>query len=252
MDRKTFNKISERILQVAPTKSVIAGSTPVISFGDFTRAKIATLGINPSSKEFLSRKKLIIVGKKRLADYETLGLGKNDRLNSSHVEAVWNGCQNYFAKSANPYMTWFGQLDQIIKKAGYSYSNGTACHLDLIQWATDPVWRDLSVGEQKALLQSDLDFFLWQSEMPNIDLRLLNGKTAVENFMNYTNFELKKIDQIQFRNGDRMQPINLFKGFGKKGEPILGWSINIQSARLKQGVRPEVIGLLGRWVKSQA
>jgi len=46
---------------------VIAKTTPVISFGDFTTSRIATLGINPSSAEFLSAGKLIVGDKQRLA-----------------------------------------------------------------------------------------------------------------------------------------------------------------------------------------
>lgn len=245
-------KIEQRVLTAPPSKSVISGSTPVISFGDFTTAKIATLGINPSSKEFLSGKNFLKKGKKRLADYESLGISKKELISKEHVEAIWLGCKNYFSASANPYMTWFGQLDQIIGHAGFSYLDGSACHLDLVQWATNPVWGNLSKREQGGLLAADLDFFLWQSEMPNIQLRLLNGRTAINSFIEFTEFKLHKVDQIKFKNGERIQPIDLFKGQGRHGEPILGWSINIQSARLKQGVKPQVINLLGQWVSSQS
>ena len=34
---------------------VVYGSTPVVSFGDFTKAKVATIGINPSSLEFMDK-----------------------------------------------------------------------------------------------------------------------------------------------------------------------------------------------------
>ena len=59
---------------------VVFGSTPVVSFGDFTKAKVATIGINPSSAEFMGKSAsatlngLLPEGKKRLADAETLGL----------------------------------------------------------------------------------------------------------------------------------------------------------------------------------
>lgn len=245
-------KIEQRVLTAPPSKSVISGSTPVISFGDFTSAKVATLGINPSCKEFLSGKTFLKTGKKRLVDYDSLGLKRNEKVKPEHVDAIWLGCKNYFSASANPYMVWFGQLDQIIRQAGFSYLDGSACHLDLVQWATNPVWGNLSKREQSGLLAADLDFFLWQSEMPNIQLRLLNGRTAINSFMEFTEFKLQKVDQIKFKNGERIQPIDLFKGQGRHGEPVLGWSINIQSARLKQGVKPKVINLLGQWVASQS
>ena len=63
---------------------VVYGSTPVVSFGDFTKAKVATIGINPSSAEFMDKSAsatsngLLPEGKKRLADAETLGLISDD------------------------------------------------------------------------------------------------------------------------------------------------------------------------------
>jgi hypothetical protein len=39
--------------RAAPVAEVVAGSTPVIAFGDPFRATVATLGINPSRREFL-------------------------------------------------------------------------------------------------------------------------------------------------------------------------------------------------------
>jgi hypothetical protein len=38
----------------APVAEVVAGSTPVIAFGDPGAATVATLGINPSWREFLA------------------------------------------------------------------------------------------------------------------------------------------------------------------------------------------------------
>jgi hypothetical protein len=38
-------------------------------------------------------------------------------------------------------LKWFDQMEEfVLTNTGYSYFDGTACHLDLIQWATDPVW----------------------------------------------------------------------------------------------------------------
>jgi hypothetical protein len=43
----------------------------------------------------------------------------------------------------NPYRRWFDPLDQALRAAfGVSYYAGTACHLDLVQWATTPVWNN--------------------------------------------------------------------------------------------------------------
>src|SRR5439155_1423221 len=50
-----------------PCAPVVAGSTPVVAFGDPGRAHVATLGINPSAHEFLEGGKLLVGGSRRLA-----------------------------------------------------------------------------------------------------------------------------------------------------------------------------------------
>ena len=47
--------------------SVAPGSTPVVAFGDPTRAEIATLGINPSAREFVEDGRLLTGDHRRLA-----------------------------------------------------------------------------------------------------------------------------------------------------------------------------------------
>lgn len=46
--------IEQRIRRPVPADScVVPGSTPVVAFGDARAATVATLGLNPSRKEFL-------------------------------------------------------------------------------------------------------------------------------------------------------------------------------------------------------
>jgi hypothetical protein len=52
-------------------------------------------------------------------------------------------CAAYFQR--NPYRRWFDPLDELLRAGvGASFYDGTACHLDLVQWATDPVWGQMS------------------------------------------------------------------------------------------------------------
>jgi hypothetical protein len=41
---------------------IVGNSTPVVSFGDPLRAEVATLGINPSRREFFSRDGVLLSG----------------------------------------------------------------------------------------------------------------------------------------------------------------------------------------------
>ena len=85
---------------------------------------------------------MLPVEKKRLVDLETLGIENPKSLNREQAIQVIEGCYDYFdMKNHNPYMTWFKHLnDNINNHFGLDYLDGSAAHLDLVQWATDPVW----------------------------------------------------------------------------------------------------------------
>ncbi len=60
--------------------SVIPGSTPVVSLGKAATARVATLGLNPSKREFASEKGVWLVGdQRRLATYDSLGVDDHAR-----------------------------------------------------------------------------------------------------------------------------------------------------------------------------
>jgi len=115
--------------------------------------------------------------------------------------------------------------------AGYSYYDGSACHLDLVQWATDPVWGDLEEAEQEKLLEADLHFFREQLSYEHIRLLLLCGKTVMEQYRRHFKDALpNKPFLIDGR-------IKLYNGRAPNGLVLVGWNINIQ-----RGGNLDVIG----------
>ena len=59
-----LNIIIEKAISSFEDESLIVEkSTPVISFGDFRGARVLTLGINPSHREFLDSNKKLLSGK---------------------------------------------------------------------------------------------------------------------------------------------------------------------------------------------
>lgn len=62
------------VRRVPPTGApVVRGSVPVVAFGDPERAEVATLGINPSHREFAENGVLLSGQQRRLATLESLG-----------------------------------------------------------------------------------------------------------------------------------------------------------------------------------
>ena len=98
--KKNHSREIERILEKKPIGApIVKNSTPVISFGDPNKALAATVGINPSSKEFLDGKNEILpIEKKRLVDLDLLGKTSLNDLTVEDAEKIIDGCYNYFDK----------------------------------------------------------------------------------------------------------------------------------------------------------
>lgn len=127
------------------------GSTPVIAFGDPSRAEVASLGINPSKRESVEAGALLSGDQRRLATLESLGADHLTSLSEEQVREVVGDCARYFQR--NPYRRWFDPLDRLLRHGlETSYYDDSACHLDLVYWATDPVWRQISDHSARELL----------------------------------------------------------------------------------------------------
>ena len=165
-----------------PVAEVVHGTTPILAFGDPRHAKVATLGINPSGKEFVVDGRLLAGARRRLATLESLGAQSALRLTDEQIRTVIKECASYFQPNRNPYRRWFDPLDKILRTGlGVSYYDGSACHLDLVQWATDPVWGELPDGRiKKALLREGLPHLRNQLKFGKIRLVVLNGREVLD------------------------------------------------------------------------
>jgi hypothetical protein len=202
---------------------LVPGSTPVVAFGDILQARVATLGINPSVAEF-SRDGVPITPR-RLATVGSLGLVEGEAPNLEHARELLHDCRTYYAR--NPYWRWFLPLERLLTAAtGYSYTSGTACHLDLVPWATDPVWGGIpSRQAREELLSAGLPYL--QYLLRHLDLRLLlmNGAQVVNQVAATRLGELEHVDTIPY--DDRGSTTKLYVGEGN-GVLFLGWSVNVQ------------------------
>ena len=200
---------------------MVPGSTPVISFGHPLNPAVATLGINPSSGEFLSNGRLLQGHQRRLATLQSIGATSHDDVDQASAATIINDCASYFQR--NPYR-WFNVLDRILTEAlGVSYFHETACHLDLVQWATDPIWKDLAREQQARLLDGDREFLRRQLAHEGYKVVVVNGATAIR--------WAEAAGIVTWQETDRIEapPTARFSVGQGEGTLFVGWSCNLQS-----------------------
>ena len=207
-----------------PGLGIVAGSTAVVSFGSARTSQVATLGINPSRVEFLDRAGHLLSGHaRRLATLDDLGVGDLDRASPETIAAVVSDCDNYFQR--NPYRQRFDQLDTVLRRCGASYYDGSACHLDLVQWATDPTWGKLTRTQRSTLLAEDLPFLRSQLESESIRALLLNGRAVLEAFSEATNCTLMPAEQLEFGSSSTAIRVGRLREI-----VVVAWTVNLQSS----------------------
>jgi hypothetical protein len=228
--------IETRIRQRKPDGiPVVPGSTPVVAFGDVQNANVATLGLNPSRLEFLDRHGNELTGTNlRLETLSSIGESDLSLASPNAIRRIFEGCNNYFQR--RPYRTWFGYLEEILRPLRASYYSGTACHLDLVQWATNPTWSKLRAAQREKLVGADVSFLRQQLSLTGIRLLLLNGSGVVNAYTRSLGCELAQQD-IPGNVGWK-----LFVGCNPQGVRVIGWNKNLQGSH---GVTKEDRKLLG-------
>lgn len=236
------NYIERRIRQpIPPGLCVVPGSTPVVSFGNSLTAKIATLSLNPSHREFQDKDGCeLIGGERRLATHKSLGVSDLASAPPIVIKQVWRECQEYFHGRS---YGWFNQLERILDVCGTSYCEGSACHLDLVQWATKQIWTKLPCATQSCLLKRDIPFFKEQLLNENIKLLLVNGRSAKQGFESAFGKKLSKLPSLQ-ANG---KTIRLYEGRVLDQVQVIAWSAFVQ-----RGVSVGTVHLLAKQVKNLA
>lgn len=227
--------IFDRICQPTLSKYVVKGSTPVPFFGNFISASTYTIGINPSLKEFQSISgKLLKNGEKRLEDFISLGIEESDfsyPIPAKYADSIIKSCFNYF--KINPYH-WFNAIEETVNiVCNSSYFEDSACHLDLVQWATNPIWNKIlnqDSMDASYLLEKDLPFLKQQIHWlkvnnPSLKRFVLSGKTVIDSLTDTFNIALVGKTSVKDKNRQYL----LYRGdFG--GTPVYGTSMNISDS----------------------
>lgn len=218
--------IEERIRRAPPTDCcVVAGSTPVVSFGNSRTARVATLGLNPSRGEFHDDGRELVGNRRRLATLNSLGVRSLREAPRELVATVLRECDTYFDRQ--PYRRWFDQLEGVLGAIGASYygDRPTACHLDIAQWATDPTWGKLNRHARATLIAADGPFLMEQLRRSSIALLLVNGGSTLD--------ELGRLSGVVLEPQGRSLPMgsmttDLYTGV-IGAVRVIAWRANLQS-----------------------
>ncbi len=223
--------------------SEIASWPPIPWFGNLNESKVATVGINPSNKEFVDNEGLELSSHSRR--FPTLGALGLECWKSAEIditEALVQSYNTYFQR--NPYDIWFKPLDNIIKSIGASYytRNGlSACHLDLVPFATINKWSSTHSSIRSRLLKNSKEAFASTVATSNLKVLILNGTSVINTFVELSGLALHRTqaDGWKLRRG----PSKAVNGWAYEGTiseiggldlgreiRIFGYNHNIQSS----------------------
>jgi hypothetical protein len=229
---------------------------------------VATLGLNPSNREFVDEGGRELTGAaRRFHTLRSLGLTRWDEADAQHLELVLRSCRDYFR--TNPYDRWFRKLDQVLAGTGTSYyvmsaavhaaaMPSPACHLDLIPYATRRKWMELTPRQRARLFERSGDALGILLRDSAIHVLVLNGQSVVEQFETLTGTRLERTVKREWTLP--RQSATPVRGVGYHGVIrtvgrshlgrdllVLGYNHNIQSSF---GVTNKVTTALRNWIAS--
>lgn len=245
----------------AAEADVIKWGSPVPSFGDLTRSHVATLGLNPSNREFVDENGNELQGTgRRFQTLNSLGLQSWADADARHLNLIIDSCRNYFL--GNPYDVWFKKLDQLVSATGHSFYSidSAACHLDLIPYATATKWMNLSVWQRTLLVKMSADSLGLLLASSPVQLLLLNGRSVVEHFEEISGTKLSRLDMPDWRLHRRTATDVPGVAFvGRVSElggvlldreiTVLGYNHNLQSSF---GVTRRAVDAIREWISEEA
>ena len=240
---------------------VIEWACPVPSFGPLLGARVATLGINPSNREFVDEFGSVLGrSRQRLPTLASLGLDSWSRVDAEHLKVIIDACQSYFA--VRPYGAWFDRLDDLLRAIDVSYYDSSygACHLDLIPYATSRKWAQLPSKQRQQLLHGCSDVLGLLLRDSRIRLLILNGRSVLHRFEEMAGIKLQASEMVAWSlPRSKRTPV---PGFAYSASVdciagihlshpllVLGFNHNLQSS---YGVSREVVREMRMWVAEAA
>lgn len=239
-------------------KEMIPWAAPVPYFGNLGAAAIATLGINPSNREFVDKSgRELPRAQRRFHTLNSFGLQHWAQAGTDEVNQIVESCDEYFFR--NPYSSWFNRLNPIVGAIGCSYYDYLypACHIDLLPFATDSKWGTLTSTRRRQILRDNADLLKQLIQSSDLELIILNGQSVVTEFVAITGVDLDAQEMHDWalpRAAGEHVPGRAYRGICDEiggqalSRPlkILGFNHNIQSSF---GVTSAVVHNIAQWVQ---
>jgi hypothetical protein len=171
-----------------------------------------------------------------------------EQVGFENAEKIYDSCINYF--SNNPY-NWFEKIEKTINSAfNTSFYNSSAAHVDLVQWATDPVWslvekKDPTIARhlieiEKPLLLEHLSWL--KRTNSQLSVIFLSGRTVISNLTE--EFNLKSSGMTKVRGKNRQN--ELFTGVFQDVK-VFGTTMNVSDSYTSNAHRM----YLNQWLRDR-
>ena len=184
-------------------------------------------------------------------------------MDETHISQISEACRTYFLRK-NPYNLWFKTLDRVVAGAGASfYADGgrpSACHLDLVPYATDSKWSQLTSRQHRSLFDivpDDLLGLLVRGSSARV--LILNGQAVVKGFEMIAGLRLKSRQMPAWSLSRSSQPdrpglaywgtVDTLCGVNLRNKvTVLGFNQNLQGTF---GMTSEAIAAIHNWISKQ-
>jgi len=238
--------------------NVIRWGSPVPAFGNLANAQVATLGLNPSNREFVDESGEELQGPaRRFHTLRSLGLNSWSEVDARHLNIMLEACHQYFL--GNPYDRWFRKLNYVVAGTQASFYDATACHLDLIPYATACKWTELTWQQRSSLLTIAGDTLALLLRDSPVHTLILNGNAVVQQFQDIANVKLEKEEMPTWSLPRQTKPhvtgiayrgvVDTLSGISLgHGILVLGYNHNLQSSF---GVTTEVVNAIRDWIAQE-
>ncbi|MFY9848166.1 MAG: hypothetical protein WBF20_10170 [Trebonia sp.] len=144
-------------------------------------------------------------------------------LDAGQVEQVVAESYAYF-RSGRWYRQWFGWMEQLLTSSGAgSYLKGSACHLDLVQWATVQPQGQLPAAAWQRLVAEDREFLRWQLAHANVSLVLINGTSVIDGLLAAGVVSDLAEDRLEYPAKEGTGYLRVFR-CASDGVRFLGWN----------------------------